>query len=65
VRIQLNGEELETAAVTLQQLVVELGLEVRMIAIEHNREVAPRSSWATAAIVADDHIEVVHMIGGG
>jgi len=65
VRIQLNGEEQEIAALTLQQLVAELGLEVRMIAIEHNREVVPRSCWSTTSIVDDDRIEVVHMIGGG
>jgi len=65
VRIQLNGEEQESAASNLQQLVAELGLEVRMIAIERNREVAPKSSWATTPIVEGDQIEVVHMIGGG
>jgi len=65
VRIQLNGEQRETAAATLQQLVIELGLEVRTIAIEYNREVAPRSRWSMISIAENDRIEIVQMIGGG
>ncbi|MDQ6963320.1 MAG: sulfur carrier protein ThiS [Mariprofundales bacterium] len=65
MHIKLNGEEQEISATTLQQLVVDLGLEVRMIAIEHNREVAPRGRWSSTTIVDGDQIEIVHMIGGG
>jgi len=65
VHIQLNGEEEEVSVENLQQLVLALGLEVRTIAIELNREVVPKSSWTTTAIHEGDRIEVVHMIGGG
>ena len=65
MQIQLNGEARETGAETLQQLVVELGLETRTIAIELNREVAPRSSWDSTPLGDNDRIEIVHMIGGG
>lgn len=65
MHIQLNGEEEEVSVENLQQLVLALGLEVRTIAIELNREVVPKSSWTTTAIHEGDRIEVVHMIGGG
>ncbi len=65
MQIQLNGETRETTAETLQQLVAELGLEARTIAIELNREVAPRSRWSETPVRDNDRIEIVHMIGGG
>ena len=63
--IRLNGEECSVAAATLAELVTELGLEQRMIAIERNLEVVPKSEYDTTLLAAGDRIELVHMIGGG
>ncbi|TLS67809.1 sulfur carrier protein ThiS [Mariprofundus erugo] len=63
--IQLNGEERQVAASTLAALVSELGLEQRMIAIERNLEVVPKSQYASTPLQSHDRIELVHMIGGG
>ena len=63
--IQLNGEARRVAARTLAELVAELGLEQRMIAIECNLEVVPRSRYAETELCEGDRIELVHMIGGG
>lgn len=63
--IQLNGEVRHVAASTLAGLVSELGLEQRMIAIERNLEVVPKSQYASTRLQPDDRIELVHMIGGG
>ena len=65
MQIVLNGEHTATEATTLADLVQELGLEQRMIAIERNLEVVPKSSYAETLLCADDRIELVHMIGGG
>jgi len=65
VNIQLNGEAREVAAATLAALVAELGLEKRIIAVERNLEVVPRSRYADTLLEDGDHIEIVHMIGGG
>ena len=65
IDIQLNGETRTIAARTLADLVTELGLEQRMIAIELNLEVVPKSRYAQTALNAGDRIELVHMIGGG
>jgi len=65
ISIQLNGEPREVAATTLAELVSELGLERRMIAIERNLEVVPKSQYADTRLQAGDRIELVHMIGGG
>jgi len=65
----LNGqsrsfEALEEAA-NLEQLVAELGLKGDRVAIEHNGEIAPRTSWAKTALSGGDRLEVVHFVGGG
>ncbi len=65
MQIQLNGESMQVAANNLYQLVEELGLEGRMIAIERNLEVVPKSEYATTELEENDRIELVHMIGGG
>lgn len=65
MRIQLNGEDTQVAAENLARLVVELGLEQRMIAIERNMEVVPKSEYVATKLEENDRIELVHMIGGG
>jgi thiamine biosynthesis protein ThiS len=66
VRIVLNGheEDVENGA-TLADLIAASGLAGKRVAIEINREIVPRSDFATRALAANDRIEVVHAIGGG
>lgn len=65
ITIELNGEKRAVRPITLAELVAELGLESRMIAIERNLEVVPKSQYAETRLKAGDRIELVHMIGGG
>jgi len=65
IMIHLNGEERSVSAATLAALVSDLGLEQRMIAIERNLEVVPKSQYASTLLETGDRIELVHMIGGG
>ncbi len=65
MQIQLNGEDTQVVATNLAGLVIELGLEQRMIAIERNMEVVPKSEYAVTELEKGDRIELVHMIGGG
>ncbi|MDX8397521.1 MAG: sulfur carrier protein ThiS [Mariprofundaceae bacterium] len=65
MEIQLNGETLQVEALNLTELVLELGLEKRMIAIERNVEVVPKSEYTSTQLQEKDRIELVHMIGGG
>lgn len=65
MNILLNGDQKEVDAATVAQLVTELGLEKRMLAVERNMEVVPKSEYEQTALIEGDRIEVVHMIGGG
>ncbi len=65
ITIHLNGEERSFSASSLSDLIAELGLEQRMIAIERNLEVVPKSQYGETSLKEGDRIELVHMIGGG
>ncbi len=50
---------------TLAELIDELGLRSRRIAIAVNRDVVPRSAFATHRLAADDRVEILEAVGGG
>jgi sulfur carrier protein len=66
MNILLNGESRTLSNGTqLAQLVHELGLEGKRLAVEINREIIPRSQYANTELKNGDTIEIVHAIGGG
>jgi len=65
MHIYLNGEERNTDASSVSELLAELDVKGRMIAIERNMEVVPKSAYTDTALVEGDRLEIVHMIGGG
>ena len=66
IRVSLNGEPREfPAAFTFAQLLDELELEGKRLAIERNGEIVPRSRFAEAHLSDGDRIEVVVAVGGG
>jgi len=65
LEIHLNGESRQVMAANIAELLCELGVEHRMIAIERNLEVVPKSAYADTRLKSGDRIELVHMIGGG
>ncbi len=65
MRIEVNGEAREVAAGTISDLVVELGLDPRKVAVERNLEIVPRSLHGQTALADGDRIEVVQFVGGG
>lgn len=66
VRVLINGEERAFAApLTAEALLKQLDLDPRKVALERNREIVPKSEFATTAIESGDRLEIVHFIGGG
>jgi sulfur carrier protein len=66
MRIFVNGEQKELAEVnTVAELVQALQLNPLQVAIERNRQIVPRATYADAALAEDDEIEIVRFIGGG
>ena len=50
---------------TVAQLLAELNLTPRFVAVEVNLELAPRDGHATHVLREGDQIEVVTLVGGG
>ncbi len=64
--IVVNGTRHELAAeCSAQQLLEQLGLTGKRLALEINMEIVPRSVYATHYLREGDRVEVVHAIGGG
>jgi len=64
--LHINGEpKAFDSALTLADLVEKLGMKSDRIAVELNREIAPRASWAETQLKDGDRLEIVHFVGGG
>lgn len=62
----VNGEERRIeAGRTVADLLAELRLGGRRVAVELNRDVVPAAEYASRAIRAGDTIEIVQFVGGG
>ncbi len=65
-QITVNGAARPRANLSLvSDLIAELALDPRRVAIERNLAIVPRSAYATTPIMDGDAIEVVGFIGGG
>lgn len=66
IRVTLNGAPREfPAPLTFAQLLDELALAGRRLAVERNGEIVPRSRFGEARMADGDRIEVVIAVGGG
>lgn len=66
VQIVVNGENTAVADhATIAQLIEQLGLTGKRIAIEINQTIVPRSAHASTVLQSGDCVEIVHAIGGG
>jgi sulfur carrier protein len=66
INVMVNGAPREFPdPLTFTQLLEELALAGRRLAVERNGEIVPRSSFADARVSDGDRIEVVIAVGGG
>lgn len=66
MQIVLNGQPHPVAlSQTVTELVDQLGLTGKAIAIAINRRVIPAKKWQETTLQPDDQVEVVRAIGGG
>jgi sulfur carrier protein len=66
IELQVNGEVHACAPqTTLPQLLVQMGLNPRLLAVEYNGEILHRQFWDQTEIKANDRLEIVTIVGGG
>jgi sulfur carrier protein len=54
-----------TLRFTLSALIESLGMKSDRVAVELNREIAPRERWPQTILKDGDRLEIVHFVGGG
>lgn len=66
MQITLNGEPREVPeGISIAELIAQMPLAGRRVAVEWRGEILPRSQYAQARVAAGDVIEIVQAIGGG
>ena len=71
MNLYINGEERtfadppSSANFTLAALIESLSMKSDRVAVELNREIAPRDRWSQTVLKDGDWLEIVHFVGGG
>ena len=65
IEVQINGESRVVLSTTVFELLEELKLQDKRVAIEQNREIVSRDCYKETPLTPGDSIEVVHFVGGG
>jgi thiamine biosynthesis protein ThiS len=66
IQVSVNGESLLVpAGSTVADLLTQLALDKRRVAVEHNRRVVPRAEHASQQLNHGDQVEIVTFVGGG
>jgi sulfur carrier protein len=66
IELQVNGDVRTCLPrTTLPQLLVQMGLNPRLLAVEYNGEILHRQFWDETEIKASDRLEIVTIVGGG
>jgi thiamine biosynthesis protein ThiS len=66
IMLTLNGEpHRAVAGWSVADLVRELGLNPKKVAVERNLEIVPRSTLGDVLLADGDALEIVHFVGGG
>jgi thiamine biosynthesis protein ThiS len=64
--IKLNGDTHEIAGpLTVSDLLAELNIDARRVAVEHNLVVLKRDAFGTITVQEGDEVEIVNFVGGG
>lgn len=64
--VRVNGEERRfPPGLTISALLGELEISTPRVAVERNREIVPKASYASTHVEEGDELEVVEFVGGG
>ncbi|MCU0540660.1 MAG: sulfur carrier protein ThiS [Oscillatoriaceae cyanobacterium Prado104] len=66
ITLQVNGENRSCPVETLlPELLKQLDLNPRLIAVEYNGEILHKQFWETTQMQEGDRLEIVTIVGGG
>ena len=66
MKITLNGEPRDVeSGMTVAQLIEQLGMQPKFVAVERNLELVPRATHTDCVLAESDRLEIVTLVGGG
>jgi thiamine biosynthesis protein ThiS len=67
ISLTVNGRPRELKpGTTISDLLADLGIQPRMVVVEHNRTIVrDRSLFERTVLAQGDSLELVHFVGGG
>jgi thiamine biosynthesis protein ThiS len=66
IQISINAEPvMARAESTVADLIRELQLDEKRLAVELNLSILPRAKWSETILESGDKLEIVHFVGGG
>ena len=66
ITVQINGTPRQVPRdATLREVLAALGLDPRLVVVEHNRRMVRRPALGDVRVVPGDALELVHFVGGG
>jgi thiamine biosynthesis protein ThiS len=66
IKATVNGSAMELQdGITIENLLGQLEIDLRLVAVEQNLEIVPKVDYSTRLIRDGDSIEIVQFVGGG
>jgi sulfur carrier protein len=66
ITLQINGDRRHCSPQTcLPDLLTQLGMNPRLVAVEYNGEILHRQFWDETEVQEGDRLEIVTIVGGG
>jgi len=66
ITLSINGQQRQfSAPLSVSQLLIELDLAGKRVAVELNGEIVPRSQHGSVGLADSDQLEIVVAVGGG
>ena len=66
ITLQVNGQSRTcTPQTSIPQLLEQLGLNPRLVAVEYNGEILHKQFWSQTNMQEGDRLEIVTIVGGG
>jgi sulfur carrier protein len=66
MRITVNGKGMDVqSGLSVEDLLAELGVPRQYTAVAVNRDITPKSAYASTRLAEGDRVEIVRPMGGG
>ncbi len=65
LKIVVNSKEIDSRSTFISELIEELGLKDRVMAVALNMEIVKKDEWQTTKIKEGDKLELLEFVGGG